>query len=110
MKPVNTYVGSSVERVEDERFLRGAGIYIDDIERQGQWHAAVLRSTVAHGNLRVIESSAALALSGVHAVMTASDVVGPLPTIPFRRPNPKIAPYAQPVIAASKVRYVGAVS
>src|SRR5262249_59361633 len=34
--------------------------------------------------------------------------IGPaIPTIPFRRPNPTIAPYAQPVIATKVVRYVG---
>ena len=38
-------------------------------------------------------------MPGVHAVLTAADIGRPIPTIPFRRPNPTIAPYAQPVIA-----------
>ena len=50
---------------------------------------------------------AALAMPGVHAVVTAQDVGRPIPTIPFRRPNPTIAPYAQPVLADDVVRYVG---
>ena len=37
MKAVNTYIGSPVQRVEDLRFLRGRGQYIDDIKRDGQW-------------------------------------------------------------------------
>ena len=46
-------------------------------------------------------------MPGVHAVITAADIDKPIPTIPFRRKNPTIAPYAQPVIAAEYVRYVG---
>ena len=39
--------------------------------------------------------------------MTAQDIGRPIPIIPFRRPNPTIAPYAQPVLAEDVVRYVG---
>ena len=51
MKRPNTYIGSPVERVEDIRFLKGRGQYIDDIRREGQWCAAFVRSSVAHGML-----------------------------------------------------------
>jgi aerobic carbon-monoxide dehydrogenase large subunit len=105
--PINTYIGSPVERVEDLRFLRGKGIYIGDFAREGQMHAAFLRSPVAHGRIRKIDVSAALTRKGVRGVITAADIPSPLPNIPFRRPNPTIAPYAQPVIATDKVRYVG---
>ncbi len=105
--PQNTYIGGHVERVEDYRFLRGEGQYLDDISRPGQWHAAFLRSSLAHGTIRKIDASAALAMPGVHAVMTAADIEGNIPTIPFRRPNPTIGPYAQPIIAREKVRYFG---
>ena len=109
MKPAshhtqNSYIGAHIERVEDYRFLRGEGQYLDDISRPGQWHAAFLRSPVAHGRIRAIDASAALAMPGVHAVVTASDIEGEIPTIPFRRPNPTIGPYAQPIIARDKVR------
>jgi carbon-monoxide dehydrogenase large subunit len=46
-------------------------------------------------------------MPGVRAVITARDIEGDIPTIPFRRPNPTIGPYAQPVIARDKVRYYG---
>jgi len=59
MKRANTYIGSPVERVEDLRFLRGRGQYIDDIERVGQWHAAIVRSPVAHARIINIASTAA---------------------------------------------------
>jgi carbon-monoxide dehydrogenase large subunit len=107
MRNVNTFIGSPIERVEDLRFLRGRGQYVDDLTRPGQWHAAIVRSPVAYGNLRSIDTAAALALPGVHAVMTAQDIGRPIPIIPFRRPNPTIAPYAQPVLADEMVRYVG---
>jgi len=106
-KRTNVYVGSPVERVEDRRFLRGQGTYIADFQRPGQWHAAFLRSQIAHGVIRRIDAAPALRTKGVHAVLTGRDVAGPIPTIPFRRPNPTIAPFAQPVIALDKVRYVG---
>ena len=106
-KPLNTYVGSPVERVEDIRFLRGEGCYIADFEREGQWHAVFLRSPIAHGFIRRLDVAAALSLKGVCAVVTADSIPEPIPKIPFRRPNSTIAPYAQPVIAVGKVRYVG---
>src|SRR6185437_8818507 len=96
-KRTNVYVGSPVERVEDRRFLRGQGTYIADFQRPGQWHAAFLRSQIAHGVIRRIDDAPALRTKGVHAVLTGRDVAGPIPTIPFRRPNPTIAPFAQPV-------------
>ncbi|HUZ66854.1 MAG TPA: xanthine dehydrogenase family protein molybdopterin-binding subunit [Beijerinckiaceae bacterium] len=107
MKASNTYIGAHIERVEDYRFLRGEGCYLDDLGRDRQWHAAFLRSAQAHGRIKRIDPTKALALKGVHAVLTAADFEGPIPTIPFRRPNPTIGPYAQPVIAYDKVRYFG---
>jgi aerobic carbon-monoxide dehydrogenase large subunit len=103
----NTYVGAPIERIEDLRFLRGRGCYLDDICRPGQWHASFVRSPFAHGDLRRIDTRAALALRGVRAVVAGHDIGPAIPTIPFRRPNPTIAPYAQPVIATNVVRYVG---
>src|SRR5688572_2459771 len=104
---VRTLIGEPVHRTEDFRFLRGAGSFIDDLDRDGMLHAVVLRSPVAHGRIRSIDTSAARAMSGVHAVMTAADI-GEVPTIPLRLANlPEFKNYLQPVIAHEKVRYVG---
>ena len=103
----NTYVGAAIERNEDLRFLRGRGCYLDDLVRPGQWHAAFVRSALAHGGIAQIDTAAALAMRGVRAVITGADIGPIIPKIPFRRPNPTIAPYAQPVIATQVVRYVG---
>src|SRR5262249_35061153 len=107
MRRVNTLIGSPVERVEDLRFVQGRGQFVADLSRPGQWHAPMVRSPAAHGRIRAIDASAALAMPGVCAVVTARDIGPPIPLIPFRRPNPTIAPYAQPVIAEQVVRYVG---
>jgi carbon-monoxide dehydrogenase large subunit len=101
-------VGSPIERVEDLRLLRGKGRYVDDIAREGMLHAAIFRSSMAHGVIRKIDVSDAKALPGVHAVLTAADI-GPLvPLIPVRLfPNPDMELFRQPVIAYDKVRFVG---
>jgi carbon-monoxide dehydrogenase large subunit len=105
---VNRLIGSPVRRVEDLRFLRGRGEYIDDITRGGQLFAFILRSPVAHGRIRSITGAPALAMAGVHAVITAADLPRPIPTVNIRlQPMPSLVPFQQPVLAYDKVRYVG---
>jgi aerobic carbon-monoxide dehydrogenase large subunit len=104
----NSFVGSPVERREDLRFVRGRGQYVDDLRPDGLLHAVILRSSVAHGRIRSIDTSAALALEGVHAVITAKDMPGGPPKIAMRlQPLPEFKPFEQSVIAEGKVRYVG---
>jgi carbon-monoxide dehydrogenase large subunit len=69
--PVNRYIGAPIERVEDLRFLRGRSGYVADLVRQGMLHAAILRSPIANGRIRVSGKDPALAIPGVHAVITA---------------------------------------
>ena len=108
MSAANSYIGSPVERVEDLRFLRGRGQYIDDFTREGVLYAAVLRSAVAHGRIRSIDARPALALPGIHSVLTAADIGPTVPLIPLRlQPMTELEPFHQPVIAHDKVRYVG---
>lgn len=104
----NSLIGSPIERLEDLRLLRGRGEYVDDVVRPGLLHAAILRSPVAHGRIREIDVGPALALPGVHAVLTAADFGAAVPKIPLRQePLPAFLPYEQPVIAVGRVRYVG---
>src|SRR6185503_11401398 len=49
MATVNSWIGAPIERREDLRFLRGRGTYVGDLKRENLLHAAVLRSSVAHG-------------------------------------------------------------
>jgi carbon-monoxide dehydrogenase large subunit len=108
MRTVNSFIGSPIERLEDLRFLRGRGEYVDDLTRPGLLHAAILRSAVAHGRIRSIDVTRALALAGVHRVVTAADLGAHVPVVPMRlQPLQEFEPFAQPVIAHDKVRYVG---
>src|SRR5215468_2089329 len=103
----NSFVGSPIERIEDLRFLRGRGQYVDDVSLPGLLHAAIVRSPVGHGRIRGIERAPALLRPGVHAVITACDI-GRVPTIPLRQEQlAAFTPFEQPVIAINKVRYVG---
>lgn len=68
------WIGKSMPRVEDRRFLRGQGRYVDDIQLPGMLHAVFLRSPVAHGLIRSLDVSAAREIPGVHAVFTYADV------------------------------------
>ena len=107
-EPVKLLVGAAVERMEDARFLAGAGTFADDLVREGMLHVMILRSPVAHARIVEIDASAALAMAGVHAVITAADIGAAMPLIPLRlAPLAEFEPFRQPVIAADRVRYVG---
>ncbi len=100
----------AVERVEDLRFLRGRGTYVDDLSGAGLSHAVMVRSQVAHGIIRAIDVAAARALPGVHAVLTAADLGDDIPVLPLRlAPIAGVERFLQPPIALDKVRYVGEV-
>ncbi|HYZ43340.1 MAG TPA: xanthine dehydrogenase family protein molybdopterin-binding subunit, partial [Xanthobacteraceae bacterium] len=108
MRTVNSLIGSPIERLEDLRFLRGRGQYVDDLARKDMLHAAILRSSVAHGRIRSIEATRARALPGVHTVITAKEIGNRVPRVPMRlQPLPEFERFGQPVIAETKVRYVG---
>jgi aerobic carbon-monoxide dehydrogenase large subunit len=102
------FVGQPIERLEDFRFVRGRGQYVDDLARTDMLHAAILRSAVAHGRIRTIDVSRAKKVPGVHAVITAADLGDAIPLVPMRlQPMPEFEAFGQPVMARDKVRYVG---
>lgn len=108
MRTANTLIGQPIERVEDLRFLRGKGTYVGDVVREGMLQAVIVRSTVGHGRIVKIDTSAALKLSGVHAVIVAKDLGPVMPRVPLRlQPLPQLEPFHQPMLAYDKVRYVG---
>jgi CO/xanthine dehydrogenase Mo-binding subunit len=104
-KPDRKWVGKSIRRVEDPKFLRGRGGYIGDMTLPGMLHAAVLRSPMPHARIVSIDTSAAETAPGVHAVITgarAAELTDPLPDF---GPNP--AAHTWRCLALNKVRYVG---
>ncbi|HEY6433681.1 MAG TPA: molybdopterin cofactor-binding domain-containing protein, partial [Acetobacteraceae bacterium] len=104
-------IGRSLRRLEDARFLTGAGRYLDDIELPGMLHAAVVRSPHAHAIIAHIDAAAARAVSGVHGVFTAADLAADkLGPIPCAAQVPTLAPMIVPprfALAAERVRHVG---
>lgn len=105
------FIGASLKRKEDARFLTGRGRYTDDINLPGQLYAHLLRSTVAHASLGSVDTSAAEAAPGVHAVFTGADMehVGGVPTgwlIHSKDGSPMVEP-KHPAMAVGKVRHVG---
>ncbi|WP_397474094.1 aerobic carbon-monoxide dehydrogenase large subunit [Pusillimonas sp.] len=67
-------IGCSRKRREDPRFIQGKGNYVDDITMPGMLFGAMVRSPYAHARILGIDKSRALALPGVHAVLTADDL------------------------------------
>jgi len=101
------FIGRSVPRLEDRTLLTGKGRFAADVSFPGQWTMRVVRSPIAHGKIRAIDTSAALAMPGVHAVWTFADVAH-IPPIGFRLTGLKtLEPYRQHVLANDVVRYVG---
>ena len=98
-----TWVGRSVLRVEDEALLRGKGRFMDDLEPVPHaWHAAIVRSQVAHARVAV-DASAALDHPGVRGVLTGEDVAS------LSRPFPAgiESPVPHYAAAVGTARYVG---
>ena len=69
-----TGIGASVRRLEDRRFITGAGHYTDDISRPGQTYAYFVRSPHAHATIKGIDVKAASAMPGVLAVLTGAEL------------------------------------
>jgi carbon-monoxide dehydrogenase large subunit len=95
--------GSVVHRVEDPRFLRGTARYVDDLVPEGALRAVFVRSMMPHAGLLGIDASAALALPGVAAVLTAAD----LELAPQPPSGEVLGPFDRPVLAEGVVRFVG---
>ena len=67
------YVGKSVARIEDRKFLTGQGHFVDDIAMTGARHAVFLCSPHANAAIRAIDTTAAAAIPGVVVVLTGTD-------------------------------------
>src|SRR6185312_17423314 len=63
-------IGERIERIEDSTLLFGTAQFVDDLEMDGVLHAAFVRSPHAHAKINAIDTGAAEAIEGVHAVFT----------------------------------------
>src|SRR5438045_3757241 len=103
----NRFIGASVKRREDPRLLTGHGTYVDDVVLPGMLHAAFVRSPVARAGIVRVDTAAAAALPGVHAVFTAGDLnhlTHEMWSSVYGKGAP--GPPARP-LASGDVRYVG---
>lgn len=95
-------LGASRKRVEDNRFLRGKGNYVDDIVLPGMLHMELLRSPVAHALIKSIDVSQAWEVPGVKLVLTgemlAARNLAWMPTLSYD---------TEAVLATDKVRFQG---
>jgi carbon-monoxide dehydrogenase large subunit len=100
------WVGRRLPRREDAELLTGRGRFIGDLHRPGMLHAAFLRSPLPHARIDSIDTAAAMAMPGVHAVLTGAD----LPEDLGAQPNTHLfgereTPYY--ALARDRVRYAG---
>jgi aerobic carbon-monoxide dehydrogenase large subunit len=104
-------IGQPVLRTEDPLLVQGRGSYADDVSLPGQVCAAIVRSRHAHGVLKGIDATAALAMPGVLAVYTGADLAGygSLKCVPplKNRDGTAMKKPPRPALAVDKVRFVG---
>ena len=107
------YVGESIKRVEDPRFIQGQGKYVANLQLPGMAYAAIKRSPYAHAKIKRIDLEAARQLPGVIAAYTGTDLVkgihfsapcGAIPCV-YVPPNTKV-PVHHP-LAIDNVNYAG---
>ena len=97
----------SFRRIEDQRFLRGEGRYVDDIAPEGALHALFLRSSVAHARITGIDVSEAAAMPGVAMVLTGADLADLDATMSFVPVNKTATRPVRPILPTDRIRFVG---
>src|SRR3954463_7776913 len=95
-------VGRSIARLEARSKVTGSAPYLHTLRLPRVLHGKIFRSTVAHGRILKIDTSAARKLAGVHRVITIDDILT-LVANPYYGP----AFHDQPILAHEKVRHIG---
>jgi CO/xanthine dehydrogenase Mo-binding subunit len=104
------WFGARVQRVEDDRLLRGNGRYTDDIHENGEraLEGVFVRSPYAHARITSIDVSAAREMPGVVAIYTAADLPFGKTPLPILIPHPNLTHgRTQLCLASEVVRYAG---
>jgi carbon-monoxide dehydrogenase large subunit len=101
-------LGQSLQRLEDDALLRGAGRYAEDFVLARAAHACFVRSPHAHAKTRGVSIAQAMKVPGVLAVLTGKDAAADgLGNIPCLIPVPGLRETPRPVLALGTVRHVG---
>ncbi|HYA53233.1 MAG TPA: aerobic carbon-monoxide dehydrogenase large subunit, partial [Streptosporangiaceae bacterium] len=105
---MSSLFGASVQRVEDDRLIRGRGAYLDDLGHDAL-AAAFVRSPHAHARIGDIDVSAALEVDGLVAIYTHEDLPGRLADpLPLLIPHPSLTHGRTPYpLAKDEVNHVG---
>src|SRR5690606_18474015 len=110
-------MGHRMKRKEAPRYLQDKGRYVDDIKLPEMLYMDIVRSPYAHARITNIDTSAALAIPGVLAVITGKDLEAHnlhwMPTLmsdtQMVLPTEKVVYYAQEVAAViATSRYIAA--
>ena len=105
--------GKAVQRVEDDRLLRGQGLYVDDATAAGTKHVCFVRSPYASADILSVDTSTAQQAAGVHLVLTGADLLAagvPAMAKPINFKRPDGSPLQTPerhLLATTRVRFVG---
>jgi aerobic carbon-monoxide dehydrogenase large subunit len=105
--PAISYIGQSLRRREDFKFITGQGRYTDDLKVPGMLHLAILRSPHAHAVINRVDLTAARAAPGVRLVLSGADLAGKIGSIVPNWIMPGTKVPDRPVVAIDRVRFVG---
>jgi 2-furoyl-CoA dehydrogenase large subunit len=89
---------------EDRRFVVGRGHYVADIALEGMLHVAILTSQYPSARILSIDSSAALAMPGVHYVLTGEELAAAVEPLMNGLDTPNVKRYP---LAVGQTRYAG---
>lgn len=97
-------MGAHAQRIEDDRLVTGRGQYVGDLRLPRMVDVALVRSQIAHAQLRGVDATEALAVDGVLGVFTAADMIDV-------KPVPESSDWAGAVasfpLAQRRIRHVG---
>src|SRR5688572_22599966 len=99
----STQIGKSVRRLDYETKVTGKAHYLADMSVPGMCHGKILRSPYPHARIKRIDTSKALKVAGVMAVLTRDDILHDEGIEPYYGPVFK----DQTIVATEKVRHVG---
>jgi carbon-monoxide dehydrogenase large subunit len=106
-RPATRVIGTYTPRKEDDRLLRGAGQFVDDVNRGHVVDMAVGRCPYPHARILSIDTTAALALDGVFDILTGADVVRRTEPIGILRPVPGAPVIIHYALAQDTATYEG---
>ena len=98
-----SFVGKRLPRVDSRDKVKGAALYTDDIRLPGMLCGLILRSPLPHGNILLIDTSRAMKLQGVKAIVTGEETL----KIPYGVVSASSKYMDEFPLAVKKVRFIG---